>query len=183
MKKIISFLFVMVPTIMFAQTIGPKLSFEQTVELEKSKAELFNIAKNWFANPSKVTKRILVSDESTGEITGEFSFKFASSKHSFKGLRVIGPLTFTGSVFVKDGAYKYEFKNFEHKGNDNAPNGAISLWKITIDNFCPYKTIKGGKGWKNDVWYELKIKIDQNVKALISDLSTMMSAESQGTKW
>lgn len=162
------------------------LLYEGIVKTDSTRiaSDLFETAKNWFTNDlSGVTKQIKYINSLTGQINGQFSFVFISECVAPKCLRCIGPVTWNVSVTIKDGNYRYILSDFVHTGNEKAPDGAISFYKITTENICPYIKADVPDKWVNDRWSEIKMQISTKVSTLLQDLKDMMSYTAPGSKW
>lgn len=82
------------------------------VDSSLSKLTLFKNSQLWFINSFKDSKEVIqFSDTEKGEIIGKGSFKSFTNDGTY-----CGDINFTVSLFVKDGKYKYEFKDFYHDG-------------------------------------------------------------------
>jgi hypothetical protein len=182
MKKLICVLLATLSITARAQS-GPLL-FDETVKLpaKKDRSEMFDAAAAWYDDMSAVKKSITFKNRSAGEISGKFWSPFGSTKKMMKSLKTVGPITFKFHVFITDSSYRYSLYEFTHDGNDHYPGGGISFGVITGDDFCPYKAIKGGKGWKNDVWGEIRDRINSLTHTIIADLKSKMEAGPSGTR-
>lgn len=152
--------------------------FRQTNTVEVDPAtnsdELYIRARRWFVDEFKSAKDVLqVQDKQSGELIGKGTFPIALS------YATSGYVFFTVSVFVKDGNYKYEFKNYTHKGEPFKyhPDG-ISYGLITTDEKCPYRINGILKGINNKNWKKLQEFVEKEANEMAISLNNAMKKSS-----
>lgn len=174
MKKALLIILLNFSLFSFSQETSKELIYTNVVKLDSiTKAnELYSIAKSWFAEKYNSAQDVIqLDDKENGKIIGKGKFKYNSNVFSYSN-GTKGYISYTISIAVKDGRYKYEIKNFIHEGNSLNPGGAASLGLITADEECPC-TIST-KGWRKKVWDDIKKQIEDCVSPIISSLNSYM---------
>lgn len=185
-KKIaLSFFILVFPSMLFCQNA---LIFTEVIQVDNtSKEQLFDRAKMWFTTIYRSSSDVLqIIDKDNGQLVGKAAMTYHSS--IFKGSEATkGDIRYQVSIFFKDNRYKYEFTNFIHEGNSYNSTGAASFGLITDENECPRKfnNIMAGTKWCNNVWTDLKEKIDSEMKTTIESLKSQMinSIETENSNW
>ena len=118
-----------------------------------------------------------MEDKESGKIVGKalipVSYKFMG------GQQPGGYINYTISIYLKNGKYKYEVTDFYHSGESvngqRLPDGG-NCEKILME--------KKGAGYLSyKKTYELYlVQMDENIKALVSDLKTAMKTKATNTK-
>lgn len=180
MKKITLIVMLLASTICWAQS--EKLTFTETIEINNTtKNELYSRARIWFTDYFNDAQEVIqVDDKEDGQIVGKALLSY-NSKIFIGSAQTSGTVTYIVKIFVKDNKYKYEITNFMHEGSSTRASGitaaAINFNFITTDSDCPYEDIKGGQGWKNKVWNDIKATINLDIDLLIPSLKDAMNTE------
>ncbi|WFB67017.1 DUF4468 domain-containing protein [Chryseobacterium sp. WX] len=171
MKKIITILSLFISLILFSQ----ELKYEEVVQVDSTitKQELYNRSRSWFVNNFKEDGAILlVEDSSSGEITGDASLRYNTSKIYFAVQCTIGYVSFKTNIYVKDGRYKYVFHTFKHHGTDCRRNGAVNYGLLTLEEKPPKPE---NEYPRKAPWNDIKEKTDEKMKLIISGLKEAMN--------
>jgi hypothetical protein len=127
-----------------------------------SKEELYNRAKRWFVNTyTSAQDNIQIDDKDNGEIVGKGCFRTYWDVTIISGTEV--NICETVRILIKDGKFKYEFKNFSIKYF-----AAPDQRNISPDIDMPLENWKSYS--KNNAKRIFK-KIDADVNDLIKSLS------------
>ncbi len=186
MKKIaLTVLFLILNLICFSQETSKDLIYTNVVKVDSltKASQLFINAKSWFAENYKNSQNVIqFEDKEEGKIIGKGSFKYNSNVFVYSN-GTKGNISYTITIYVKDGRYKYEISNFIHEGNLLNAGGQASFGLITTDEECPRDI--STKGWRNKVWRDLKQQIDDYVNPLILSLNNYMlkSITKKEEKW
>lgn len=157
------------------------LVFSEVVQVDSAtKDELYSRAKHWFAAFSADKKATLqLSDKEDGELVGKCTVAFASSYPS-NNASVKGSISYTVSIYCKEGRFKYEITNFNHEGSSGINEWgftyeAMPFGLITTDATCP-KGVQDSYAdkWRNGVWNELKVVAQSEAEALAAALKETM---------
>lgn len=167
--KLITLLVIIFPVVCFAQT-DSIVYYSAVVKVDSAKKEdLFIRARQWFNASFKDARNVIrVADKETGEI---LSKGIVQSYHWYRSLGTESkiPISYHADIciYVKDGRYKYEFKNFID--TDQTPAAAIYHGPLLFTKEYP------GKGYRkkeimDKIWIsqqeELSITIEELVKGL-----------------
>jgi hypothetical protein len=157
---------------------GDNFEYTDVVQVEGiSKKQLFNRAKMWIATYYRSSSDVLqIVDEENGQIVGKALIEYHSSV--YKGSEATkGYIRYKISIFFKDGRYKYSFSNFIHEGNPFNDGPEISFGLITNDEECPieFNNILIGAKWRDNVWNDIKDKVDAEMKGTVESLKTSMN--------
>jgi len=157
-----------------------KIVYSEVMHVDSSatRQELFSKAREWFAKAYKSSKNVIqMEDKESGKIVGK-----ALMQVYYKN-RQDGYINYTISIQVKDGRYKYEVTDFYHTGQD-VSGGSIpdfGLCEKMINTTDKYFGISMQKNYTSCLY-----QMDNNIKALISDLKFEMATKPQNTdkdKW
>ncbi|WP_137906115.1 DUF4468 domain-containing protein [Chryseobacterium sp. 2VB] len=178
------FILILTLILFSATTSAQELKYEEVVPVDSTvtKQELYKRARSWFVNNFKEDGAILlVEDSSSGEITGDASLRYNTSKMYFAIQCTIGYVTFKTNIYVKDGRYKYVFHTFKHHGTDCRKNGSVNYGLLTLDEKPP----KPENEYPRKVpWNDIKEKTDEKIKMLISGLkATMINPHETTNNW
>ncbi|WP_276483605.1 DUF4468 domain-containing protein [Paraflavitalea pollutisoli] len=168
------FFFLVAPFISFSQTAQDSvISFTEVVRCDSiKKEELFVKARQWFNASFKDARSVVrIADKETGEIVAK---GIVISQHWYKALGKENkiPILYEAdiAIYVKDGRYKYEFKNF------------IDIEESSIKYTGPLTTAKAypAKGYRNKVimdkiWNSQKEEIAITISELVVGLKSYMS--------
>ncbi|MGH1516936.1 DUF4468 domain-containing protein [Chryseobacterium sp. JK1] len=171
MRKIILLTFLLLNSLLFCQ----ELTYEEVIPVDSSvtKEELYNRARTWFAKSFKDEGEVLtIQDKDTGEISGNGSFRYRTKKMFFGLWCIVGNIHFKINIYLKDGKYKYTIHSLTHEGSYFDGNRPISYGLLTVDENAPQPS----RGGANDkVWRDIKVKSDEKIVAIISDLRQAMT--------
>jgi hypothetical protein len=155
-----------------------KINYTEVVSVDtlSNKQELFSRAREWFAKAYKSsTKVIQMEDKESGKIVGKALIQVF---YKYMGLKPGGYINYTISIYIKNGKYKYELTDFFHTG--------VSVNGYSLDGGACEKILKEKKGagyLSYDKTYELYLfQMDENIKALVSDLKAAMKTKATNTK-
>ena len=160
--------------------ISTFMSFSQSIEFEKivqvdsteTKEILFNRLNSrlieFFGGQEKYNKNIIQSDSSLGII------KFSQViNYDPKGNRSAdGQLTFTTSIYFKDGRYKIIFSDFYHEGK------GISLYQITKDEEYPHEK-SNFLNFRKKAWKELKHFINEEIPKKFNVIQSLINSQTE----
>ncbi|AGN89388.1 DUF4468 domain-containing protein [Flavobacterium psychrophilum] len=175
MKKII-LLFALFPLLMFSQESSGKLTYKNVIKVDslKKSSQLYMLSRSWFAEKYNSAKDVIqFEDKEEGKIIARGSFNYNSNVFVYSNATK-GHITYTLTIIVKDGRYKYEASNFTHQGNPENIVGDVSFGLITSDEECPYNI--SAKGWRNRVWRDLKEQIDGYINPIIISLNKYIAS-------
>lgn len=151
-----------------ASKSGP-LSFSEVVAVKDASAnELYIRTKLWFSTAFVDSKNVLeVQDKEAGILVGKGSFPYEPNILVSSGF-IRGYVTFSVTMMVKEGRYKYTFSDLTHHGTSLGQR-AIDFGLIANTEVCP--PVSGTtKGMREKVWKHLK------------ELSTGKANETQSLK-
>lgn len=152
---------------------GDKLTFTEVINVDstRTKNELFDAARTWYNVSFKDSKEVLqIIDKETGELSGKGIIIYNSNIYVGSAITK-GYISYTTSIFVKDGKYKYEFSNFIHTANGSASFGLIT--NELDPNFKCFDC--WGRTWKENVFNDMKNQIENRIIPLISSLKEAMN--------
>lgn len=176
MKKSLSILLVFINCLIYAQ----ELKFEEVIPVDStvSKQDLYNRARTWsMVNYNDKNNYIIIDDKASGELSGTGVFDYRT-KNKYQGYSCVeGSIKYNFSIFVKDGRFKYVFTTFNHKGSSGNLCRAGNFGVITSDDNAP----SIGKGIAYDkAWIDVKEKIQDKIKTLVSSLESGMRKKYEG---
>lgn len=208
MKKILLLLiiFELITHSLKAQEVSP-LTYSEVVQAEGvSKEELYNRAKLWMASAFVDSDEVLRDENRDGgyimvKPLMEYNPRIFSGSANTKGY-----ISYELNITVKDGRYKYTLSNFRHKPTQlNLPDAtrigttyvatpvasekqlaAMRFGLITTEEEAPYiDRAKATIKWRNKVWADIKIQIDEYVQNLIPLIKDGMNnpAPSEEEDW
>lgn len=169
MKKLL-LLFILFPVLLFAQQ---PISFSEVVKTDSvSKEILFNKGMVWFVNAFNDSKEVIqLKDEANGQIIGKALLNYTGVDKYYRG-----NIYFTVELIFKDGRYKYDFKDFRHKGE------MIEVGLITDQEDAPFKAFGSTKAYRDREWKNMKEEIKKTVESLVLSMqNTINNAESTKT--
>jgi hypothetical protein len=156
-----------------AKTPPQPLSFTEVVTVERTPAkELYLRAVSWLAHSVVDAESVLeVQDRESGTLISKVAIPYepnvASSSENIRGF-----ITFTVTIMVKDGRYKYMISDFTHHGSPSPTADAIDFGALTTAKEFPEISTK--------IWKHLKTVSASRASALISSMKTAMSAPVPG---
>lgn len=160
-----------------------KITYSEIVYVDSlaNKQELFSRVREWFAKAYKSSTNVIqMEDKENGKIVGKALLKiyFTALGMQQDG----GYINYTIAIYIKDGKYKYEITDFYHTGI--YVNSSVG--KQPDGGACEI-LIKEKKGfWGNSYkrTYERYIfQMDENIKALVSDLKAAMTTKTKNEEW
>ncbi len=130
------------------------ITFSKVIRVDSvGKAELFSTINDWFASTYNSANDVIqMADKEDGTIIGKGSMNYSFGKAVYGCYE--GYINYTIKAYIKDNRYKIELSNFSHVGNGSA----CSLSNITTAEF--YATTGMSKNYQNNVWKDLKTKIE-----------------------
>jgi hypothetical protein len=149
------------------------LSFTEVVSVERTLAkELYLRAVSWLAHSVVDAESILeVQDRESGTLISKVAIPYepnvAASSENSRGV-----ITFTVTIMVKDGRYKYMISDFTHHGSPSATEDAINFGPLTTAEEYPEISTK--------IWKHLKTVSASRASDLIRSMKTAMSAPVPG---
>jgi hypothetical protein len=153
-------------------SVTGKITYTKVVYVDSlaNKQVLFSKAREWFAKAYiSSTNVIQMEDKESGKIIGKAKIQ-VYTKGLFGGNYPAGFINYTISIFVKDYRYKYEITNFYHTGQDYTPD--YGNCENMINSTAPEKK----------VYTQLLYQMDNNIKALIEDLTSAMNSKDTNLK-
>ncbi|WMJ75219.1 DUF4468 domain-containing protein [Cytophagaceae bacterium ABcell3] len=168
MKKVmLFFLMIMVGKFAIAQGVLPideetgKVMFSEVVPVDNNnQKDLFTKARN--VGSSK-KEDILKDDEAEGifKTKGKFGVKYPSP---MRGMMHDGTVSYTLSIMVKDGRYKYEITDFEH----SSPKASGGKLESKLPECGKYTLTESG-------WSTIKKETKKEVEGIIENLKAAMA--------
>jgi len=157
MKKIL--LTISLVFIAFISVGQENLVFTEVIAVDgTSQDELYNRAKMFVVDVFVSANDVMqLDDKENGQIVCKGSMIYNSSIYSASAM-TNGHIDFTFKIFLKEGRYKYDFCDFQHKTlrSDGYNFGYITTSDVPS---VKYST----KGWRNKVWLDLKSTIDTKI--------------------
>lgn len=152
------------PLLGFAQ--DQSLNRTEIIELPNAKQdELYSNGQAWFAESFVDANSVLqVEDRENGNLIGKGVIDFSTS--GMGAADVKGAIRFTVSVSVKDGRYKYEFKDFTH--------AAYASSGYSFGDLSASAMPKGIPKFYNKDWLSAKAMVESKVDTLIQSLNDAM---------
>jgi len=146
-----------------------KIYYSGIVNIDSvSKDELYYRAKRWFVDTySSAQDNIQIDDKENGEIVGKGCFRTYWDVTLLSGMEV--NICQTVRILIKDGKYKYEFKDFfirYYVAPDQSTNG--SDVDMQLENWKSYSKKNSQRIFK---------KIDASVNDLIRSLSAALKTK------
>jgi hypothetical protein len=147
------------------------LSFVEVVPVERTPAkELYLRAVSWLAHSVVDAESVLeVQDRESGTLISKVAIPYEPNV-STENVR--GFITFTVTIMVKDGRYKYMISDFTHHGSPSASEDAINFGPLTTADEYPEISTK--------IWKHLKTVSASRASDLIHSMKTAMSAPVPG---
>lgn len=164
----------------FAQDSKP-ISYSEVVTADGVKPDdLFNRARAWFTDYYRSGKEVIqTADKASGEITGNAVTDYTFNNF-FLGGAVMGYIRYQVAIYVKDGRYKYELKDFRHDAaRHTTKHGQVDLELLTTDEECPCEHLEWGQGsYRKKPWVYAKTVADEAAHAAIASLKAAMAKPS-----
>lgn len=148
-----------------------KITFTEVVELPVKMDDLYSRAKTWFVTGSGATKLALeLDDKETGKMIGKV-VNAQAVKNPPMGMFEVGNVSYTVTIIVKEGKYKYTFTDFIHESggmNNVISAGPLEAKKTTV------KFITQNMPTQYQ-WGQIKENTDETVLKQIETLKKVMS--------
>ena len=148
------------------------ITYTEVVVLDTTlkKDELYSRSREWFAKTYKSANSVIQMDEKEeGKIVGR-----ASIPVTYKGSSA-GSISYSVSVYIKDGKYKYEFTNFQHQGPGNMQSfGSCTKMLNTTDKVMGISMQKTYNNYLN--------QMHTDIIETISSLKSTLALKSISTK-
>ncbi len=146
------------------------VTYTETIEVPGvSKAELIDRAKNWLKqSPSAVS---FISDE-MGMISIGSEIPYAGSTIN-KKVSLEGRIVYVATIIIQDGVFMYEYNNFFHEANPNAPH-AMDMGFLTA---YEKNELNLESRWKEVVMSDLRRKVNEGLQKNIDSLKKIMLNE------
>ncbi|MFZ4928425.1 DUF4468 domain-containing protein [Chryseobacterium sp. Mn2064] len=170
MKKIILLTFLLLNSLLFCQ----ELTYEEAIQVDSSvtKQELYDRAKMWLSDNFRVGEKFNTNDKGIEGITADGVFKYKTNKLFFGLWCIVGNVHFKIDIFTADGEYGYAIHSLTHEGSYFNGNMPISYGLLTTNEKAPQPS----RGGANDkVWKDIKVKSNEKIMTIISDLKQAMS--------
>lgn len=178
MKKLLLIILIL-PLLSFAQENTP-IKFTGVVDVKGTSAnELKSRCLNWFAINFNDSKSILVPS-SDDQLIAKPLISYVSTVFTWSE-RTKGTVKYTLQIQFKENKYRYIITDFIHEGNSFAQGGSIDFGMITNDVECDRPIQMSTKNWKNKVWNDIKVQIDQSILPLVESLKVSMLKENKAT--
>lgn len=156
MKKVFLCFIVLLPIMAFSQE---PLSYSEVIEVPKvDKNELYIRGREWFNENFKSVNDVLqINDKETGELVGKAYFQVSCTYELMgKTVKIPAGVFFQISIWVKEGKYKYEFKDFNVPGSKDMSTLIIGIGKITTSDSTQFKFLKTPEKRMNEVYLSVK---------------------------
>lgn len=177
MKKTFIVFTLLLSILFFSQ----EFKFEEVVKVDSlvTKDELFNRARSWIGKAYNNEKDVIsTEDRNSGEISGNGSMTYRSTKIFFGVAAVEGDIDYKINIFVKDGRYKYSFHSFRHTGSYVFGSLPISYGIVTASGESPKPSRGGGS---NKAWNDIKSQTEIKIKKTIEELKEAMNKKYEGS--
>lgn len=151
------------------------LEYTEVVPVEGAPAaELYNRAMAWFVSSFVDSKQVLeVQNREEGLLIGKGTIGFEPpSILSSNNIR--GAITFTVSIMVKDGRYKYALTDFRHNGTRTSNWVAMDFGVITTSPVAP-PVPDTTKGMREKDWKAMQQIATRHAKQLVVTLREAMT--------
>lgn len=173
MKNILFIVAILVSQFSFTQidSLSLPISFEKVVVVDSiSSDELFNRAKMWFVTSFKDANAVIQNEsKEDGMIVGKGQFNFVPTILVSSNL-IKGPVSYTVTIMVKEGRYKYVISNFIHTSSSPSPQ-KISCGLITNSEVYPNEpTMMQTARNNNNIWQDVKTQSIEQAKILEKSL-------------
>ena len=132
------------------------LSVSEVIQVEGvSKDDLFDRAKNWFAEEFRDANSVLqIDDKENGQLVGRAVMNYKPNVFMASDM-FKGSIWYLVKISTKEGRYKYEITSFTHEASGGKYN-TIHLGLLTAREDCP-SNIKGQpRGTMNKFWRDTK---------------------------
>lgn len=143
------------------------LTFTKVISTDSiGKPKLFSTVLDWFASTYNSANDVIqMSDKDEGIIVGNGSMSYSYGKMTY--LCYEGYINYKIKIYIKDNRYKVELTNFNHSVKPgNGPQCALGL----ITNSEVYTTTGMSKHYHNNVWNDIKNKIEQYSNQIFDSL-------------
>ena len=153
----------------FLSNAQEPLKFTDVVTIENTtQKQLFERSKLWLTKSYKSAKDVIQSvDADAGQIIGKANFDF--NPKSFMGSEAVkGTVTYTISIFSKEGKYKYIVEDFRHE----------KFGLVTTAEETEMSLFGSSKGFKKKTWQDIKTQCEDQAKALVASLKEAMAKKS-----
>lgn len=142
-----------------------------TVDNILSKSDLYTRARQWFAKTYKSASSVIqMEDRESGTIVGKALMQVHHK--AMGGLVESGHISYTLSVYVKDGRYKYEITDFHHTGQLIRGGNRIPDYGACEDMINTTRKTMGISYQKTFDFYLEQMR--DNITYLIADLNSTM---------
>lgn len=153
------------------------LSYSGVKEVPSAtKEQLFTRARSWFNNSFKSSKDVIqVADKESGELSGKGIVKLKAT-YKYLGKQQVQPVhaEFTVSVWVKDGKYKYEIKDFD---TDNVLNNNYDFGLLTTADKTTVKWPMMPQRTMQEMWVSVKRDAATEAELLAASLDKAMKSD------
>ncbi|WP_370029825.1 DUF4468 domain-containing protein [Flavobacterium sp. 28YEA47A] len=167
MKVILLFFISFISALSQAQT--GKLIYGSTVQKEeRSKEELYLMAKMWFATEFK--NSVVQDNEQEGRLSAEVFFEYQPSS-SQSDTRAKGRIKYTVTILTKGGQYEYEITDFRHEPSNRSKG--ISVGLLTNNDVFPDRKDKQ-RELKDKIWKDIKSELSRIVFPVYLSLNEAM---------
>lgn len=166
------FLFTVIPNAL-SQDDEP-LVFAAVVKVDSvSQDELYQRGLVWFTKTfSNANDVIQLKEENTATIVAKAEIPYTQSFIS-GSTQTKGKVSFTYSLYFKEGRYKYEISDFYHVPYGGS-SGSYSVGQLTNSESCPNPK-KMAAGWSDKVWNDVKNQVKTEMTMLAKNMQFAMS--------
>lgn len=150
------------------------------VNTDRSKFEVFELAKVWFEGMAKTGKMNLIANSKDGFLA-ELILDYNPQK--IPGGKIArGKFKCAIQLAVKDGRYKYVINHIEHIPRGSLRKkysfGTLTTHKDCPDNIdIPFTT----EPWKNRVWKDMKVTVEKDVVKIMNSLENSIVKKKKPT--
>jgi hypothetical protein len=139
-----------------------------------TKDQLYSAALAWFGETFKSAKNVLdVQDREAGRIVGKPLYQYEPTVF-IGSARIRGVVSYSVTLEVKDGRYRYIIGNFVHEGTPGPGGAAASFRLLTTDLKCPYSIDGPTSSGTQETWDHLKLLAKYEANQLIVSLKSHM---------
>lgn len=171
MKKIASLLFFLLLSLI---VVSQEKQLEYTAEVAVDNAtakQLHDRCMDWFSNSFNHPNPVPI--ESTDDILIALPYLIYYPNFDQGNGPIMGTITYTFEVIVREGKYTYVINNFVHHGNPKSWNRTINFGLITTARKSPIKF--PNQAYSERIWNDIKYQINERMEVLIDDLKSEMA--------
>jgi hypothetical protein len=168
---------------LMAQDASP-IKFEEVVNIENITAkDLYTRANIWLSETYNSSNSVIqMNNADEGIIIGKPVFQYHTSISSV-ATAIDGPVNYTIKISVKDGKYKCELSNFNHKAQFSATTKTLSYGELTTQKTSPVDIPYRGAEFEDKLWNDLQFKVELYAKSILESLKVGMNKDHKKENW